>query len=228
MLNSHPQVRCFGELFNLTDPSKILWTRKNMENTEADIELRRHDPCEFVENRVYSGQEEGKTTVGFKLFYYHAREAGWDRLWTYLAGMSELSVIHIRRRNQLRRYVSEKLASKTDKWTLWSESDSHDDVTVQLELQECIAAFERVMNWDRQATSFFASHRVLDVDYEDLLADYVGVSDRLQTFFEVDKTELTAATKQQVLRPLSEIVKNYDEICSGLAGTAWADYLSEA
>jgi len=228
MLNSHPGMLCYGELFNMTDPSKISWSQEGMATEAVDTELRRDDPCRFLEDRVFSGQPEGVAAVGFKLFYYHARKEGWDRVWSCLRSMRELLVVHIRRRNQLRRLVSEKLANKTNKWSISSESESHSEVTIRLDLRECIVAFKRVENWDREATNFFSSHRVHEVNYEGLLSNYEEESDRIQCFFGIPRADLVPGTKRQVVQPLDEIIENYDEICRGLAGTAWAEYLREA
>jgi LPS sulfotransferase NodH len=114
-LNAHPAIVCFREIFNIV-PDFIDYDVDGWEPRSAgDIELRARDPHEFLRQRVFCAHHASAVrAVGFKFhydhFWFHA-----DLLPTLIAD-DGLHVIHLQRRNQLRSFVSLKIAEQTGAW----------------------------------------------------------------------------------------------------------------
>lgn len=112
-LNSHPHVRCFGELFNWRRASIDFGLPGHDGYDAAALRLRERDPIAFLRQLIYAPRDDGARAVGFKLLYQH-----------YLGlnvrpaeiGIDELHVIHVRRRNVIRSLVSAEIAERTGEW----------------------------------------------------------------------------------------------------------------
>lgn len=112
-LNSHPHVRCFGELFNWRRPSIDFGLPGYDGYNAADLRLRESDPLTFLDERIFTGHPDDIRAVGFKLLYQHY--LGLKVRPGEIVG-AELRVIHVRRRNLLRSLVSQELAEQTGEW----------------------------------------------------------------------------------------------------------------
>ncbi|MGB2694181.1 MAG: hypothetical protein WBD55_03220, partial [Dehalococcoidia bacterium] len=68
-LNSHPNVRCFGELFN-DEVDFVPFEVDGYDNFSArDRQLRDGDPVSFLSERIFCAQPPEISAVGFKLLY---------------------------------------------------------------------------------------------------------------------------------------------------------------
>jgi hypothetical protein len=113
-LNTHPQIRCFREIFHFMQE----YVDYNVEGYDpydaADFALRAADPVRFLRERIFCDQPEGIRAVGFKYLYPHFW--GFDGLIPHLTADTNLFVIHLKRRNWLRVLVSVRLAEASGKW----------------------------------------------------------------------------------------------------------------
>ena len=110
LLHSHPQCFVGGELFNHVyfDRRYIPWCpdwssdeRAKINHDDTLIDLRKADPVRFIERLFEITRHWGHQAIGFKLMYWHPemyKEAG-----DYLVGDTSIRVIHLKRRNLLRR-----------------------------------------------------------------------------------------------------------------------------
>ena len=119
-LNSSPEIRCFGEIFNfLWDVVDYRVEGYDMHSTE-DLALRSAAPGEFLRDRIFCEHPDEIRAVGFKFHYQHYMAA--QGLWQELQDDEELAVIHIPRRNLLRVLTSDKIAERTGVYRLESNS----------------------------------------------------------------------------------------------------------
>lgn len=113
-LNSHPRVRCFGELFN-AEVDFVPFEVEGYDNFSARDRSRRDaKPGSFLRERVFCEQPAPIRAVGFKLLY--AQNWRFPGLIERLAEDEALRVLHLRRRNLLRALVSWKIAEASDVW----------------------------------------------------------------------------------------------------------------
>jgi hypothetical protein len=113
-LNSHPNIVCFREIFNLR-PDYIDYDVERWHPMSAeDLELRAADPGAFLSKRIFCEHESGIRAVGFKFHYGHF----WfhEKLLPALTEDTGLRVVHLQRRNQLRTLVSLRVVEQTGMW----------------------------------------------------------------------------------------------------------------
>ena len=114
LLNSHSQITVFGELFQ--NKEEIGWAMPGYRQSRRLMTLFHEEPVRFLEEKVFHPFPHGVTAVGFKLFYYHARDEAWRPVWDYLQAETGIKVIHLRRENILRTHLSKQQAEMTDVW----------------------------------------------------------------------------------------------------------------
>jgi LPS sulfotransferase NodH len=226
LLNGHSRIQAFGELFRR--PDAIGWDVHPYQDHQGGrvLELYRSDPRRFLETKVWGRWPRGQGAVGFKIFYYHAREAPFSAVWDHLARQREIRVIHIKRHNILAQYLSLQIAHRTDVWssTEWGAGAPE---PIRLDPEECRRHFARVRGLEDEADAFFAGHRMLQVSYEGLLADRKGEMARVQRFLGVPEEEVRPKTVRQRTIPLRQAIANHDELAAAFEGSEWADFFAE-
>jgi hypothetical protein len=155
--------------------------------------------------------------------WFNAREC-FPGFWEELQER-RVHVIHMRRRNLLRRYVSRELARTTGSWIAIQPAEASRTVTI--DAVSCRLFVEHERRAEAMAASFFAEHDQLDLYYEDLIRDYDRQLERVQTFLGVVPQRLRPSCHKQARNPLSELVRNYSELRHAWEKTPWADWLSD-
>jgi len=119
-------------------------------------------------------------------------------------------VVCLYRRDILAAYVSSELAAACSDWSTETGRPSASG-TIGVNRD----SFERWAAWI--ADSLKTTHErwgqwpIRTIAYEDLVADWRGTMDRLGRFLGIDTANATAGTERHELRPLSEVVTNYQE-----------------
>jgi LPS sulfotransferase NodH len=224
LLNSHTGICTYGELFR--DYQFIGWGFPDYPQLKSVLALIQKDPIAFLENKVFRKYPKYISAVGFKLFYYHAREDGRGRVWEYLRNDKEIRIIHIKRRNILRTHLSRKRAARSGKWANIT-GVTKDNAPISLDYEECIADFIRTREWEAQHDRLFENHPKIDINYEDLAKDYVGEMKYIQKFLGVEFEELQPSTYKQSSQPLSDAISNYFELKMGFASSPWEVFFEE-
>jgi LPS sulfotransferase NodH len=224
LLNAHPQVVAFGEVFR--NASELDWDHIGYFQTSSTRALAEHDPVKFLESRLLSRYPRTVRAVGFKLFYYHARDGAQAAVWPWLIERRDIPVIHLKRGNLLQTHVSRKRAAVTGKWVNTSGQPDQ-AVTLRLDYDEVLADFEQTRAWETECDRAFSGHRLLQVQYEQLSSDLPSEVGRLETFLGVESHLVHPATFRQASQPLSETVSNYQELKARFAGTPWTAFFTE-
>ncbi|HZD10817.1 MAG TPA: sulfotransferase [Candidatus Binatia bacterium] len=224
LLNSHNQVRVFGEVFQ--NKEQIAWALPGYRQSGSDLQLFRQQPVRFLEKKVFHKFPAQITAVGFKIFYYHARDPEWAPLWQYLQEQEALKVIHVKRRNILETHLSRQRAIRTDNWVNTTGERTHNGA-LALSFEECLKDFEQTRCWEEEHDAFFAAHDAIDVIYEELAADRATVMQQVQSFLGLAHQELAPETYKQSHAPLSAAIANFDELRERFAGTPWAPFFAD-
>ena len=224
LLNSHSQVRVFGEIFQNKD--QVGWAMDGYPQDARTIQEFRNRPVEFLQKRVFTKFPRAIHAVGFKIFYYHARDEQWQPVWEYLKLLQDLKIIHIKRQNILETHLSRQRALQTDRWfNLTGERDPSQPLS--LDFQECLQDFQETRRMEGEAASFFSDHPVLDVLYEELSRDQDRVMGELLDFLNVRREPLTSETFKQSNQSLSMAIANYAELKEKFQGTPWIEFFSD-
>jgi LPS sulfotransferase NodH len=223
LLNSHSQVLAFGELFR--SPTAIGWDVAPFTTYKSAklIALYRSDPQRFLDKSVFRRWPQGYAAIGFKLFYYHARNAPYNAIWEYLAQNTDIYILHIRRRNVLEQFVSLKLAHTTDLWSL-TEPVMRQPEPLRLEIEDCRKHFQLIRSFEKDCDVFFARHQVKSIYYEDLTEDRDAEIAKVEKFLGLKDEKLSTELVRQRTLPLSQAIANYKELNQAFAQTEWADF----
>lgn len=220
LLDDHPQLRMRGEVIGesvLRRPQQ----HARIEQRGAVAQVQRALQRSWTEK-----------AVGIKVLYYqleeaYAREWGVPDLGDVLPTLvqdSSIKVLHLKRRDRLRTLLSLKTAALTKEFLATGRTREQEPPTLTLDPEECIAEFERIGQWEAAYGGHFQEHPVLDIHYEDLVADRAGQCQRITEFLEVSPRRLRARTLQQAQRPPEQVIENYAEVQAALRGTAWVRY----
>ncbi len=222
-LASHPDAVVFGELFNGRSRARgeINWGGSPGYRSQdaRSVALREQDAVAFLDRCVFAKMPSRIRAVGFKLFYYHAQEGDWQRVWDPLAEQ-EVRVIHLMRRNLLQSQVSAIIAEQTGRWISVSPERDPTPTPITLPYERCVRFFER----SEQLHEAFASRfdHVLTLYYEDLVADPQARLGEVQQYLGLPIRPLSSPLRKQQTRPLHEVVLNHGELERRFAGTRWA------
>lgn len=224
LLNAHPNIVAFGEVFR--DARALDWDHTGYFQQPATTAMVADDPVRFVSGRLLGRYPRDVRAVGFKLFYYHAREGRQAPLWPWLLQRRDIRVIHLKRANLLQTHVSRKRAALTGRWVNTS-GEPDKAVTLNLDYDEILADFEQTRAWESECDRAFAGHRLIQVEYERLAADFRAEAARLEEFLGVESRVIEPSTFQQSTQSLAATVANYHDLKARFAGTPWVAFFTE-
>lgn len=228
LLNDHSQIVVLGELFQNKD--EIGWAMEGFPTNGRTKSMFLHQPVNFLEQKVWRNYPEGVTAVGFKLFYYHARDPAWAPVWDVLRADTALKIIHIKRRNILKTHLSRQTAMVSDKWVKTKQTTAKNGTTpgkITLDYDACLADFENTRHWETEADAFFVDQAKIELFYEDLSQDWAQQIKRVQTFLGVPLADVRPQTHKQRSQPLRESIANFDTLKEQFANTDWAAFFEE-
>jgi LPS sulfotransferase NodH len=224
LLNAHPRVVAFGEIFQ--QAGSMDWDHTGYFRSRAMAAALDRDPAGFLDRRVFGAYPRAIQAAGFKLFYYHARDHRRAGVWARLEQRQEVRIIHLKRENILQTHLSRKRAAQTDRWVNTS-GQAETAAVLDLDYDECLSDFVQTRTWEEQADRAFAAHRTLDVSYEQLAAGYQGEAKRIQAFLDLEPRAVAASTFQQARQPLHETIRNYADLKARFSGTPWEGFFTE-
>ena len=227
LLNSHSQVVAFGEIFQNFDVIRWDYGSYRREAPRRQLAACQNDPIRFLETHVFAKFPKGISAVGFRLFYSHAQNTKQRCLWPYLQGRRDLRIIHLKRRNALRAFLSHRTAKETGRWRDVSGEPGGDGISIYLDHDDCLRWFTETRFQEEKHDVLFADHRKIDLFYEELSRDYASEMRRVQEFLGVEYQKVVTATHKQARRPLSTAISNYDELKEEFKGTSWEAFFED-
>jgi LPS sulfotransferase NodH len=207
LLNSHPEILCFGEEF------------KNLKIFS----------CRQIWNKIYRKRPKSVNWVGFKLFYFHPWQSNDHQVWDFLEADKNVLIVHLTRRNILRSYVSKQIGLKTRKWTEninRPHEISEEEKKVKLDPEACRENFESISGYIEQTEKRFKDHKIIPVVYEDLDKDKQTIMDRIYKNLGVANFKVATYMKKQNPEKLEDLIVNYSDLKREFSGTKW-EYLFE-
>lgn len=253
LLDQHPDVHYAGEVFhadhrNATGANLFFDEQANYFNyllRKIEIEPRRALPDAAGQNfsDFFAGLRDAfpqkrHTLVDVKYSSTHHFNGGWHspldmpKLLRF-AMRDEFRIIHLKRRNLVKVFVSGRLAEQAKTWHATSEAALVSGV-VRIDRH----ALLNFLNVATRTTALFdgwlrAYSRVIELEYESLFSADDGMDagsvERLAGLLDVDGESLRSL-RPRVLKQTSDdlrsVIENHDEIARHLAGTPFAGMLA--
>lgn len=221
LLNSCSGALVLGEIFK--NPDAIEWGTDFQSPPEHALRTYQTDPVSFLDQFVFDAKPHWVKAFGFKLFYYHAQNAPWDRIWPYLRDQNDIHVLHVKRRNILRTHLSRARAMKTGNWVRLTD-ERQNLPAIQLDYEDCLADFEQTRRWEERYDQFFNGRSTLTVYYEDLALDYQAEMLRIQQFLHLPEEQIEPQTYKQSDDSIDRAIANFKELREKFSGTEWEEF----
>ncbi len=221
--------RCFvgNELFNPVNISGdvIPWRDISETDVPALLDLRRTDPITFWKDLCDRSAERGYRTIGFKLLYAHGLAQ--KDLLEHLVADETIPIIHLTRRNLLRRLVSERQAYATSKWAVSASAPVQPRPAVAITMSDILASIRTIETQQVAFDALFAGHPMLKIVYEDFAERPVRVAERAAEFSDLPPPSKPAKIKHGKTGTLnlSQALVDFDALRAKLE--RWASFFDE-
>ncbi len=227
MLDSHPGIHCYGEVFLPTykkEQSFYAYQSQLGYPKPMALLFRGLIVRKFL-NRLFDTNDT--EAVGFKIMYDQLkyRPYRFPMAFKY-AQRNNIKVIHLIRENSFRACLSRQFARATRTYhTNETREQPRLTIDIQLLLEE-IKVLEQQKLWCRHIIKDLHS---IEVSYETFVADKHAESYKLLDFLEVDASiELQSPLKKVLTAPIRDAVMNYDQLASAMNKVGYASFLAEA
>lgn len=224
MLDSHPDIVCYGEVITPKgSPNLGKYARAIAKSPEELGLLLASDATRFLYEYVWG--DPNCSAIGCKIKYRQLEEQ-FPELFKSVLADKNVKIIHLKRRNLLKRYVSNRLAAsqKTPTVVLGEGKQTDGQQRIAIDVDKCLADIEQIKKSEQDFSDYFANHQVFDVWYEELTAPNSQDLLKLQEFLGVTPVNIQPKTVKLNSNNLSDIIENYDQIREKLADTAYAGY----
>lgn len=209
LLDSHPEITCFSELF------APAWAIDWQQGTLSVPHFATTSHERLVDYWQELTAELETPVTGLKL-PWSSIDAHPDSL--ELIAEPDVDIIRLTRRDRVAQYVSAWLALESGVWHSTQGAYRTDRITVDPE--KCLEALNRISEQEEQLDEIAGEHRTFHLTYEELVAG--ERIDELQSFLGAEARPLTSRYERLRDRPLTEVVENYDELAAALAETPFA------
>jgi len=231
LLRSHPEICSHSEVFSPTKITGLTGTYLEKSRNEPDLferlsAERDRDPIKFLYKIALDLQ--GKKVVGFKLKHDELVLPEYRGLRDEIAGDPDFRIIHLRRENLLRRFLSWYIANHITHLTLAIGPQNIPEVPpVRLDPNECQRDFETTLKWEKEFRGLFATHKSFFISYEELVAGNDDKIFALLSFLQVTPQKLTTTTKRLGNEDLRRAIANFDELRAHFAGSRFAHFFED-
>jgi len=167
-------------------------------------------------------------TIGLKDFVFLLKKRG---IVDFLSLNEDIEVIHLHRKNILKRYLSVLRMNQTG-MVLTSNDNSHQK-RFHVNTENLIASlniFQEEKMIEIDILKRIPGKRRFTIYYEDYFRSNKSISDTNNMVFQflgVDPLPVKSSHKKIGSDNLKEYIQNYDEVCSALNGTCYESYLKE-
>lgn len=228
LLDSHDGCISGGELFNprLLDQGTMDWPIHTMRE-DAGVRSAWEDGSTDVFARLAELEQSEGRKLGFKLLYYHGLQN--PGVLRHVLDRAETRVLHIRRRDRLRRWLSHALADRSDRWASDKQTAAtkrREDRSIALDPTKTLHDFALQSAYENRYSALFAERELL-VTYEDFAADTAGEGSRILNHLDLAEADLTVQTVRAGGRPLADSIENLEELRRVFSGTCWSEHFDQ-
>lgn len=207
LLDNHPNIKAYGEEFRRLEGKN--WEKIWQETFSKELKQVKH--------------------VGFKIFYSHPYDDKSKLVWRHIKSDKNIKIIHLKRKNLLRAYLSKLIALKTD---IWFERGNDKRIPInyrrtKLDIVKCLKEFETILAYEEQIKDEFSSHSYIEIEYENLSKNRQLVMDKIFRFLNIPSKLVKSNLKRQNPERLEKLIKNHSEIIGHFSKTDYAYFLED-
>jgi hypothetical protein len=226
-LDSHPQIRCFHEIL-----AGALCSRRDVPEKIDRFRILRKiwqytasgawRPAALLDGFYARGEAP---VMAFKAMYNHL---GDPRTRRYFGHHTEIRVIHLRRDNLLKQYVSKISAQKRFAGGPWSTTRSLSVLSLRISPERAIKEMQRMRDLFQKHEQLFSRHSKIELVYETMI-DGQYLSDEttiaIADLLELNPAPMRATSVKANPDKLELLIENYDQVVHELRGTEFERFL---
>lgn len=211
-LNAHPDLTCYGEVFNPATPGG-----SHVFESVPQV-LEKSWPTAKTGFAVHASIDRMGHPLGMLDSMF-----GYKDFWKHIPDFTP--TILLTRRNMLARYVSQLTAMKTGIWNSNDPAKQHNVyASVYVNINDFLQDMKYVQDcWDNAAAYF---KYAISVVYEDLVEDFDGTMRKIQDYLQVPYVQLAPETLK-ISVTLEESVENYVQVRAWCRRTGHERFLLE-
>ena len=152
----------------MTITKKNFWDFINQDR-ENVWQIKQDNPVDFLDKLVFREMPQYISAVGFKLFYYHAQKGKEQAVWDYLKDAKEIKIIHLKRKNILKTYVSQEIALKTDNWIAQGKLNKINHSSIYLDYNLVLKALKKLVKESKKQKNYLLNIKSLMLSTKILL-----------------------------------------------------------
>ena len=223
---SHDEVLSSGTLGGITG-TYLIKRRAEPDFAERMAAIRDRDPIKFLHKIVLDLQ--GKKAVCFKLKHDELIRPGYKVLRDEIVSDRDFRIIHLRRENLLRRYLSWYIANNVTRVTLAVHGQTVPELQpVVLKPRKVQKDFETILDREREFAELFAQHPGFQISYEEMVTPGSEKLQCLLDFMGVPRRDLSTTTQKLGGTDLRKAIANFDELRSYFAGSPFSKFFEDA
>jgi len=152
-------------------------------------------------------------------------ESRFSMLWNHMQADEDLHVVHVTRRNFLKRFLSLRLAYETNVWAKTSAGEPTETrPPIRLEHADCLQYFQTADQEQHHYERLFSRQPRMDILYEQFFQDPSAGLLSVQRFLGLSTPVSHPGMHKQGGRHLHEAIENYGELKEQFAGSKWEDF----
>lgn len=217
-LRSHSQIVCMGEVLG-TGEREVTRSAKAILETPTRAGLA---SVPFLERYLWRPRPDDTNAVGMKLLYPHVLERLNDE--ALLTRLKSAKILHLRRRNYLKSYISSIRVQETGVYAHHGEGDL-EMFRCYVDPVLCEKFFGLLARTEKHTAAFFAQSDVMELVYEDMVQDLPSFDAPLCDFLGVSNQRLSHGAKKMSSGVLANQIENWDEVCEYFKNGKWASFL---
>jgi len=233
LLRSHPDIISHDEVFaspgvvgGMTG-TYLLKRRAEPDFAERLAAEKDRDPIKFLYKIVLDLQ--GKKAVCLKIKHDELVRPEYKVLRDEIVNDRDFQIIHLRRENLLRRYLSWYVVNYVTRVTLAVRGQAVPGIQpVVLDPQECERDFESVLAREQEFAKLFVQHPGFRISYEEMTTPGSEKLQSLLDFMRVPRRELTTTTQRLGCDSLRKVIANFDELRSYFSGSPFSRFFEDA
>jgi hypothetical protein len=163
--------------------------------------------------------------MAFKAMYNQLADRRTRR---YLCQHREIRVIHLRRDNLLKQYVSKVLAPRKFGHQRWASSEPLPIVSTKISPTQAMTEMRQIQNSFREYERMFSDHRKIELVYETMIEGQsltAATAAAISNLLELDPAPMNAEAVKVNPDDLRLLIENYDELVSAMRGTEFERFL---
>lgn len=224
-LNSHPEILCLRGVFGATKKINFGKYYESLPDECFDVELinqRNSKPIEFLEKYIFKNYQKSYKAVGLKYFYDHDRHlANKNSLIDYFSENKDIKIIHVKRTDLLKTLYSYKRALNNKNW----HNQEKKEFKTELSINECEIYFDKITKQKQRFDNLFKD-RIFQINYEKFITKTTEILVDVQIFLGVSNQIQQNEIKQNVNKPLKQVILNFEELKKHFSDTVYSQYFN--